>query len=318
MITLPAAVDIWFINLGLKISDMKKSFSVFGFDIYFYGCVIAVSVLVGLTIACYVAKKTGQNPEHYMELVVYAIIFGIIGARIYYVIFAWKEYKDNLLQVFNLRGGGLAIYGGVIGGVATAIIYSRRKKLPPRLVLDTACCGLIAGQCTGRWSNFINMEAFGRYTEGPLAMRLNLDKVNSSMVSAEHLEHLIEVDGVRYIQVHPTFLYESLWSLGVLLLLLFMTKRKKFDGQIFLLYLIGYGVGRFWIEGLRTDQLQIGSTGIAVSQVLSAVLAVGAAILMIRELRRKKLMEQAVEALAGELKKAVEAEKTSSGDSSEG
>ncbi len=303
---LPSAIDIWFIHLGLKLSDIKKSFQVFGFDIYFYGCVIAVSVLVGLLIACHVAKKTGQNPEQYMELVVYAIIFGIIGARLYYVVFAWKDYKDNLAEIFNLRAGGLAIYGGVIAGAATAILYSRKKKLSPRLVLDTACCGLIAGQCTGRWSNFINMEAFGRYTDGPLAMRLNLAKVNPSMVSAEHMEHLIELDGVRYIQVHPTFLYESLWSLGVLLLLLFMTKRKKFDGQIFLLYLIGYGTGRFWIEGLRTDQLQIGSTGIAVSQLLSAVLVIAAVILTVVGLRRQKLMAAAAEVLAGELQKAVE------------
>ena len=310
MNALPLSIDIWFVNLGLKLSDIKKSFSVFGFEIYFYGCIIAVSVLVGLGIACYVAKKTKQNPENYMELVIYAIIFGIIGARIYYVVFAWKDYKDNLIQVFNLRGGGLAIYGGVIAGALTAIIYSRRKKLDPKRVLDTACCGLITGQCTGRWSNFINMEAFGRYTEGPLAMRLNLEKVNASMVSAEHMEKLIEVDGVRYIQVHPTFLYESLWSLGVLLLLLFFTKRKKFDGQIFLLYLIGYGCGRFWIEGLRTDQLQIGSSGIAVSQLLSAVLVIGSIVLMVLGLKRQRLMDKATEALADAVTEAVEEAKT--------
>ena len=189
MPALPMTVDVWFVNLGLKISDLKRSFSVFGYEIYFYGCVIAVSVLIGLAIACLVAKKTGQDPERYFELVVYAIIFGVIGARLYYVIFAWDNYKNDLLQIFNLRAGGLAIYGAVIGGVATAVIYSRKKKLNPLLVLDTACCGLIAGQCTGRWSNFINMEAFGRYTDGPLAMALNLSKVNSSMVAEEHLAH---------------------------------------------------------------------------------------------------------------------------------
>ena len=297
MAYLPMTVDIWFVNLGLKISEMKRSFSVFGFDIYFYGCVIALSVLVGLGIAVMAAKKTGQDPERYFELVVYAIIFGVIGARIYYVIFAWDNYRNNLMQIFNLRGGGLAIYGAVIGGVLTAVIYSRKKKLDPLLTLDTACCGLIAGQCTGRWSNFINMEAFGRYTDGPFAMALNLDKVNRSMVTAEHLEKSFVADGVTYIQVHPTFLYESLWSLGVLLILLWFTlkKKKKFDGQIFLMYLAGYGLGRFWIEGLRTDQLQIGKTGLAVSQLLSAVLVVASITLMIVMLRKKKAALPAAE-----------------------
>ena len=290
MAYLMMTVDVWFVNLGLKIRDMSRSFSVFGFDIYFYGCVIALSVLVGLSIACCAAKKTGQDPERYFELVVFAVIFGVIGARLYYVAFAWDSYKNDLLQIFNLRAGGLAIYGAVIGGVATAVIYSIKKKLNPWLTLDTACCGLIAGQCTGRWSNFINMEAFGRYTEGPLAMALNLDKVNRSMVTAEHLEKSFVVDGVTYIQVHPTFLYESLWSLGVLLLLLWFTlkKKKKFDGQIFLLYLAGYSLGRLWIEGLRTDQLKIGHTDIAVSQLLAGVLVVASICLMIVMLRRQK------------------------------
>ena len=309
MAYLPMTVDIWFVNLGLKISEMKRSFSVFGFDIYFYGCVIALSVLAGLGIAVMVAKKTGQDPERYFELVVYAIIFGVIGARIYYVIFAWDNYKNNLMQIFNLRGGGLAIYGAVIGGVLTAVIYSRKKKLDPLLTLDTACCGLIAGQCTGRWSNFINMEAFGRYTDGPFAMALNLDKVNRSMVTAEHLEKSFVADGVTYIQVHPTFLYESLWSLGVLLILLWFTlkKKKKFDGQIFLMYLAGYGLGRFWIEGLRTDQLQIGKTGLAVSQLLSAVLVIASITLMIVMLRKKKAALPAAEGPSEAAAEAAEA-----------
>ena len=302
---LAASIDIWFVNLGLKLSNMSRSFSVFGFDIYFYGCIIALSVLAGLTVAMRVAKKTGQNPETYMELVIYAVIFGIIGARIYYVAFSWDDYKDNLLQVFNLRGGGLAIYGGVIGGALTAFLYSRKKKLSPLLIMDTACCGLITGQCTGRWSNFVNMEAFGRYTDNLLAMRLNLDKVNPSMVSAEHLEHLIEVDGVRYIQVHPTFLYESLWSLMVLILLLVFTKRKKFEGQIFLMYLAGYGTGRFWIEGLRTDQLQIGGTGLAVSQLLSAVLVIVSVVFLILGFSRQKKLAVANQALAEATKEVV-------------
>ena len=288
-----ATIDIWFEKLGIAISDIQKSFSVFGFSIYFYGVIIACAVLAGLFVATRVAKKTGQNPETYMELVIYTVVSGIVGARLYYVIFAWDDFKDNLIQVFNLRGGGLAIYGGVIAGVLTAVLYSRKKKLPTRLVLDTGCCGLITGQMLGRWSNFVNMEAFGRYTEGFTAMRLNIEKVNPNMISAEHLAHRITENGVDYIQVHPTFLYESLWSLMVLILLLVFTGRKKFDGQIFLMYLMGYGLGRFWIEGLRTDQLKIGHTGIAVSQLLSAVLVVGSIVLLVMGLRKQKQSTQA-------------------------
>lgn len=281
MTILSATIDIWFEKLGIALEDVQKSFKIFGFDIFFYGVVIAIAVLAGLFVATRVAKKTGQNPERYMELVIFAIIFGIIGARLYYVVFAWDDFKDDLLQVFNLRGGGLAIYGAVIAGGLTAWVYSRKKKLDPLLVLDTAGCGLITGQMLGRWSNFINMEAFGRYTEGFTAMRLNIAKVNPSMISTEHLAHRITENGVEYIQVHPTFLYESLWSLMVLIILLLFTKRKKFNGQIFLMYLIGYGCGRFWIEGLRTDQLKIGNTGIAVSQLLSAVIVAVSLVLFV-------------------------------------
>ncbi len=287
MTAVASTIDIWFEKLGIAFHDMQKSFSIFGFEIYYYGVVIAVSVLAGLFVATRVAKKTGQDPENYMELVIFAIIFGVIGARLYYVIFAWDDFKNDLLQVFNLRGGGLAIYGAVIAGALTAFIYSRKKKLNTLLVLDTAVCGLITGQMLGRWSNFINMEAFGGYTDAFTAMRLNAAKLTSNMYSG-YTGPLITVDGVDYIQVHPTFLYESLWSLMVLIILLIFTKRKKFDGQIFLMYLIGYGCGRFWIEGLRTDQLKIGHTGLAVSQLLSAALVVTGLVLMVLMLRKAK------------------------------
>ncbi len=276
---LSATVDIWFVHLGIKLSDWSKGFKVFGYEIYFYGCVIALAVLLGLWVATRVAQKYGQDPEIYYELVIYGVIFGIIGARLYYVAFAWDNYKDNLKEILNIRGGGLAIYGGVIAAVLTALVFCKIKKLKPLLVIDTAICGLITGQCVGRWSNFFNMEAFGGYTDNLLAMRLNVEKVNSSMVPDE-MEKIVS-DGVTYIQVHPTFLYESLWSLGVLIILLLAWRKKKFDGEIALLYCVGYGSGRFWIEGLRTDQLLIGHTDFAVSQLLSAVLVLAAAAVLV-------------------------------------
>lgn len=287
---LSASVDIWFVHLGMKFSDWSKSFNLFGLNVYYYGVVIACSVLLGLTIACFVAKKTGQKTDTYLDVVIYAVIFGVIGARLYYVIFAWDSYKDNLLEIFNIRNGGLAIYGGVIASVLTVFLYSKKKKLSFGLLADTGCIGLILGQCTGRWSNFINMECFGGYTDGPFAMALNVSKVSLSSITDELWEHSFVEDGITYIQVHPTFLYESLWCLGVLILLLIFTlkKKKKFDGQVFLLYLIGYSAGRFWIEGLRTDQLRSFGGTFAVSQVLALVLAVGALAFMIWKLNQLK------------------------------
>ena len=282
------SVDIWFVNLGLKFSDWIKSFKIGNFDIYFYGCIIAFSVLLALTVASIVAKKTGQDPDTYAELMIWAVVFGIIGARLYYVAFDWDSYKDNLKEIFNLRGGGLAIYGGVIAGALTAWLYCKKKKLNIRQILDTGFVGVVLAQATGRWSNFVNMECFGGYTDNLLAMRLNVAKVNSSMLTEDLLSRMITVDGVSYIQVHPTFLYESLWNLCLFIILLLVTRKKRFHGQVFLLYLMGYGVGRFWIEGLRTDQLKIGSTDIAISQVVSVVLCAAALVLYIMGMKKAK------------------------------
>ncbi len=267
-------VDIAFPHLGISISELPKGFTIGGFTIACYGIIIALGMLAGLWLACFQAKRTGQNKETYLDFAIYAIIFSIIGARIYYVAFSWDSYKDNLLQIFNTRGGGMAIYGSVIAAIITAVIYCKVKKYNFFLLADTAVGGLILGQIIGRYGNFFNREAFGGYTDSLFAMRLQLSEVNPANVTDAMLAHMQTIDGVSYIQVHPTFLYESLWNVGVLVLILLWTKRKKFDGEIFLLYMVGYALGRFWIEGLRTDQLQIGSTGIAISQVLAGGIVV--------------------------------------------
>ena len=280
-------VDIWFVNLGIKITDIQKSFSIGNFSIAYYGLILGSGVLFGLIMATIIAKKNGENPEVYLDLAIYGTIFGIICARTYYVAFSWDYYKNNLLEIFNLRGGGIAMYGSAIGAVLTVVVYSRIKKLNFGQLCDTASCGLITGQIVGRWGNFVNCEAFGGYTENLLAMRLNVEKVHSYMISQELADKMITVDGVNYIQVHPTFLYESLWNLGILIIMLLFTKHKKWNGEVFCLYLIGYGIGRFWIEGLRTDQLQIGDTGIAISQVVALVTAAVGALLIIYNRRKK-------------------------------
>lgn len=266
--------DIAFPNLGIYISNLPKGITVGGFTIAFYGVIMACSMMAGLWLACVQAKRTGQNKEVYMDFAIYAIIFSLIGARLYYVAFRWDSYKDNLLEIFNTRGGGMALYGSVIGAILTAIVYCRVKKYSFFLLADTAVGGLVLGQIIGRYGNFFNREAFGEYTDSLLAMRLRVDQVNPDNITALMREHMQTVDGVSYIQVHPTFLYESLWNIAVLILILIFIKKKKVDGEVFLLYMVGYGLGRVWIEGLRTDQLQIRQTGIAVSQVLAGVIAV--------------------------------------------
>ena len=273
--------SIEFPNIGVHLDNVGKTVTVFGFDIAYYGIVIGIGMLAGIAMAMMEAKRTNQNQEDYIDIAIFGIIFGIIGARIYYVVFAWDMYKDNLLELFNTRHGGLAIYGGIIAAVITVFVVARVKKLPVALLLDTGCFGLITGQMIGRWGNFFNREAFGDYTDNLLAMRIPLDAVRSSDVSENIREHIDVIDGVSYIQVHPTFLYESLWCLMVLVILLLYRTHKKFNGELFLMYLAGYGAGRVWIEGLRTDQLWFPGTEIPVSQVLAGVLVVVAVVLIV-------------------------------------
>lgn len=278
--------SIYFPNLGIHLEHVGKSISVFGFEIAYYGMIIGLGVIAGILMAAGVAKKTKQDPDTYYDLAIYAVILSVIGARIYYVIFSWDAYKNDLLSVFNIREGGLAIYGGVIAAVLTVFVYAKVKKISFGLLTDTAVPGLVLGQIIGRWGNFFNREAFGDYTNGLLAMQLPADAVRSSDITEKMLEHAEVIDGIRYIQVHPTFLYESMWNICILALLLWFMTRKKFDGQVFLIYLIGYGIGRFWIEGLRTDSLFFFGTGLRVSQVLAILTAVFSAGLMVYKIKR--------------------------------
>lgn len=282
--------NIGFPNIGLELSHVGKSISIFGFEVAYYGIIIGSAILIGFLIAMSEAKRTGQNPEDYLDMGMIGVVMGIVGARIYYVAFSWDMYKDNLLEIFNLRGGGLAIYGGVIGAVLAVFLCAKIKKLSAAQIFDTIAMALVNGQMLGRWGNFFNREAFGEYTDSMLAMRLPLDAVRSSDVTELMREHIQVIDNVSYIQVHPTFLYESLWCAVVLICLVLYRKHKKFEGELFLLYLFGYGLGRVWIEGLRTDQLIIPGTEIAVSQLLAGVLVVGtgAVLLYLRKIYGKK------------------------------
>lgn len=280
-------MEINFPNLGIYLDHVGKNISIFGFSIAYYGIVIVTGMMIAIWIAQREAKRTGQNPEQYLDLAMIGIAAGILGARIYYVIFAWDYYKDDLLSIFNIRQGGLAIYGGIIGACIAVVIYSRKKKQSFGLLMDTASMSIVFGQIMGRWGNFFNREAFGDYTNNLFAMQLPVSAVRASEITQKMWDHAVTVNGVEYIQVHPTFLYESLWNVGVLLFLFWFRKRKKFNGEVFLMYLIGYGLGRIWIEGLRTDQLLLPVVGLPVSQLLSGCLVAGCTILVVW--KRKKL-----------------------------
>ncbi|MCM1282572.1 MAG: prolipoprotein diacylglyceryl transferase [Muribaculaceae bacterium] len=281
--------NINFPHLHIYLEHVGKNILIGDFSIAYYGIVIAIGMMAGIAIAAWMAKRTGQNSDVYFDLAVYAILFALVGARLYYVAFRWDLYKNDLVSILKVREGGLAIYGGVIAAVLTIFVFSRVKKLSFGLLLDTAVLGLILGQVIGRWGNFFNREAFGGYTDNFLAMQLPLSAVRGSEVTDAMLSNALVVDGVEYIQVHPTFLYESLWNLVLLLLLIFYTKHKRFNGEVFLFYLLGYGIGRFWIESLRTDQLLLPFIGYPVSRVLSALLATAAAVsLIVWRLRHRK------------------------------
>lgn len=290
--------NIIFPHLGIEFENVGSGFNIFGYHVAYYGVVIGIGMLVGWLIAEWMARRTGQNTELYLDFALIAIISAVIGARVYYVAFEWNEFSGDPLSVFNLRTGGLAIYGGIIAAVAAAIIFTRIKKYSFWLLTDTACLGLAAGQMIGRWGNFFNREAFGKYTDGLFAMQVSRSAVSNvyhDTVSVARLrelyagkpealnriveirDHVVNIKGIEYIQVHPTFLYESLWNLCLLILLVLYTKRKRFDGEVMLFYLMGYGLGRIWIEGLRTDQLFLWGTPFAVSQLLSAGIIVLAA-----------------------------------------
>ena len=249
--------------LGIYDLDPPAYFMLFGRPIYFYGVLIATGFLVAIAYCSRSSRRFGIKSDDFYDLMLWLIPIVIVCARLYFVLFRLEDYKDRPLAVFAVWEGGLAIYGGIIGGVLTAFFVCRHKKIPVPAMLDLCVYGLLIGQIIGRWGNFMNREAFG--AETTVFCRMGLTD-----------------PGGHTIYVHPTFLYESLWNLiGLIFLIVWERKgKRRYDGQAFLLYLLWYGLGRAWIEGLRTDSLYIGSTGIRVSQLLSVVLALSAAVIL--------------------------------------
>lgn len=274
-----ADVSISFPNLGIEIEDLSRTFSLFGLDIAYYGLIIGIGMVLAIIVCFREAKITGQNVDDYLDVALYGIIFAIVGARLYYVIFQWDHYKDNLASIFNIRQGGLAIYGGIIGGVLTGFVISKIKKLNFWQLADTASMGFLIGQIIGRWGNFVNREAFGGNSDGLFAMKINCKDPLANVVVPDGVDF---VDAAhQWIQVQPTFLYESFLNLIILVLIIIFRKKKQYHGEMFMWYIGGYGIVRFFVEGMRTDQLIMPVLNIPVSQALSLVLVIVMAILLI-------------------------------------
>lgn len=298
--------EIRFPNLGIDLKHIGDGFMLGNLEIRFYGVIIAVGFIFGYCMIAMEARRTKQDPELYLDFLLWTVVPSILGARIYYVLFRLHDYiregqsfKATLLGMLNIRGGGLAVYGGVIAGILTLIIFSRKRKVSTMLMLDTCVMGLLTGQILGRWGNFFNREAFGTYTDSLFAMAIPVEwfggknylvrTVNNGVITQEMIDYVRTFDGMEYIQVHPTFLYESLWNLGVLLIIFLYRRHKKFDGEMFALYIWGYGLGRVWIEALRTDSLMLPGANFKVSQLLAAACVVGASIYMIvKRMKGKK------------------------------
>lgn len=251
---------ISFPGLGIGELDPPQFLNLFGRHVYFYGIIIAIGFLLAFVYGFLRVREFGLTSDELTDAILFGVPMGIIGARLYYVIFYWERYAANPISALYIWEGGLAIYGGVIGAVIGVLLFSRIKKVKMLPVLDIAGLGLLIGQCIGRWGNFTNRECFGEQITNDFFLRMGLTNRATGVTT----------------YWHPTFLYESIWNLVGFLLIHFLSKKRKYDGKVFLLYLAWYGLGRVWIEGLRTDSLYLFGTGIRVSQLLAGVSFVAA------------------------------------------
>lgn len=271
--------ELTFPKLGLSFSLSKTAFSIFGLEIKWYGIIVGLAILVAVLYICSRSKEFGiEDPTDY---IIWAILGGIIGLRLYDVLFNYKNIH-SFLDVINIRNGGLAIYGGLISGSISLIIAAKIKKENLLPFMDLAAGGIILGQTIGRWGNFVNMECFGYNTNLPWGM------TSASIKRELYIMQKTMGENVDpNLPVHPCFLYESVWCFIGFIVIVVLTKRRKFDGQLFLTYILWYSFGRFFIEGLRTDSLMLGT--IRVSQMLSFILFVSATVTLVIHSKRKKL-----------------------------
>ncbi len=299
---------VTFPGLGLEFDIDRVAFSIGGFNIYWYGLLISIGFCLAIVFAFSNAKRFGINDDRMVDVILLTTICAIICARAYYVVFAPFEYQ-SLWDMINLRDGGLAIYGGVLGAVVFGVVFCKLRKVPVLPMLDLALIGFLIGQGIGRWGNFFNQEAFGTNTTLPWGMYSEGTYNYLSSVQQTLAEQGITVD--PSMPVHPTFLYESIWCLlGFVLLALYIPKRK-FHGEIALMYAVWYGAERAVVEGLRTDSLMLG--GVRVSQALAAVSVIAAAIAWVvlrKKYKNVPLVIASEQSQAGEAQASTTEEQT--------
>jgi len=273
--------QVAFPKLGLIFDLDSTAFTIFGVDIQWYGLLITFGMLLAIIFAFSQMKRYGIVADRAIDAIIGGIIGGIVGARTYYVILEWDQYKDNPVDIFNIRLGGLAIYGGIIGAILVGGIVAKLRKVKLLPLLDIVGQGFLIGQCIGRWGNFFNQEAFGCNTDSIFGMTGGrIQSWITSNYANTNCYNNLQVNLDPNMPVHPCFLYESIWCLlGFILLAVIAKKWRKFDGQVFLIYIAWYGLGRSFIEGLRTDSLVIGN--IRVSQALSILCVVISVALLI-------------------------------------
>lgn len=257
---------IGFPSLGLEMNISNIAFSFGELDVYWYGIIIGSALLLSYMLAYFRAKRTDIDPDHITNIVLICAPVAVIFARLYYVLFSLEYYISNPEKIFAIRDGGIAIYGAIIGAVISCLIYCKAEKLNTLQIFDLCIPSVVLGQAIGRWGNFFNIEAYGTETTSLLRMTI--------------------YEGGKLIDVHPTFLYESLWNFLVFAILLLFSKKKKYNGQVFLLYITLYGIGRFFIEGLRTDSLYLGD--FRISQIVAGLSVIaGLTILIIKHIKSR-------------------------------
>ena len=288
---------IYFPGLGISLPNVPDGFTIFGVNIKFYGLIIAIGFVLALRTAIKDGKRTGIKEDDYLDYWLWMLIPCILGARIYYILFNLKEYVgegisfgESLRRMIDIRNGGLGIYGGLIAGVIVSVIFTRKRKISLPLFADNIAAGVLIGQIMGRWGNFFNREVFGSYTSAFFRMAIPVDyfsqngmlstHVSNGVITDQMLQNTEMVNGVECITVVPSFLLEGLWNLAVLIFILWYRKRKKFDGEQAMFYILLYGIGRFLIEGNRTDSLMIGP--LKVSQVVAVLCIVTGLAVLIR------------------------------------
>lgn len=267
-------MSIRFPGLNLVLDYVPRSFEIFGFEITIYGILIAAGMLLGIFFAVLEARRNHEDADACLDLAIVTLITGVIGARLFYVAFSWSLYKNDPGQILNVRSGGMMFYGALLGGVIGGVLYCHIRRKSFCQMADIACMGVLIGQIIGKWGCFFNRESFGEYADNVLSMQLPLTAVRAGEVTTKMRENLETVGGSACVLVQPMFLYESLWCLLLLLILMMHLRRKVFQGEIFLRYLAGYGLGRFVVQWFRTDKIFFPGTEIDVSLVISGILFV--------------------------------------------